>query len=172
MFIRHLGDEPYLVKMGDHVTIAGGVTLITHDGGAWIGRLGVPDLQVFGPIVIGNNCVIGQNATLFPNVNIGDNCIIGAGSIVINDIPPNTLAMGVPARSFGSMDKYLAKCMERWKIQKPPDVVIESGADWWSSRNYASNRLKLKKHLTNLFWACDRQYGKSKNDDGQLAPGA
>ncbi len=87
IFIRSLGDEPYLVRIGDHVTIASGVTFVTHDGGAWSGRLEVPDLQVFGPIEIGDNCVIGQNVILFPNITIGDNCIIGAGSVVINDIP-------------------------------------------------------------------------------------
>ncbi|XUX01115.1 MAG: acyltransferase [Dehalogenimonas sp.] len=172
IFIRHLGDEPYLVKIGDHVTIAAGVTFITHDGGAWIGRLDIPDLQVFGPINIGNNCVIGQNAILFPNITIGDNCIVGAGSVVISNIPSNTLAMGVPARPFGSVNKYLTKCIERWKIQKPPDVVIEPGADWWNSRNYNNNRIKLKKHLTSLFSAnAYTQNEESKNDEGQSTPG-
>src|ERR1044071_1022528 len=47
-----LGTEPYLVKIGNHVAIAGNVSFVTHDGAAWVFRHEVPDLQVFGPIVI------------------------------------------------------------------------------------------------------------------------
>jgi acetyltransferase-like isoleucine patch superfamily enzyme len=50
-----LGTKPYLVKIGNHVTIAEGVNFITHDGGAWILRNEYPNAQVFGPIVIEDN---------------------------------------------------------------------------------------------------------------------
>jgi len=146
-----LGTEPYLVKIGNHVTIASGVTFITHDGATWLFRDEVPDLQVFGPIVIGNNCVIGQNAILFPNIRIGDNSIIGAGSVVISDVPPDTIMMGIPARPFGSVAKYKEKCLERWRIQRPPDCVVEPGMDWWRSSHFQENRRKLKAHLLTLF---------------------
>jgi acetyltransferase-like isoleucine patch superfamily enzyme len=152
ILIRSLGDEPYLVKISDHVTIAGGVTFITHDGGAWIAREQVPDLQVFGPIIIDRNCVIGQRAILLPNIHIGENSIIGAGSVVINDIPPNTVAIGVPARPIGSVAKYSQKCIERWEQQKPKNIIIEEGKDWWHSKNNARNRMELRKHLIELYW--------------------
>lgn len=148
---KYLGDEPYLVKMGNHVTIANGVVFVTHDGGAWIARDEYPNVQAFGPIVIEDNCVIGQNAILFPNIRIGKNSIVGAGSVVISDIPENTIAMGVPARPFGSVEKYKLKCVERWKVQKPADCIIESGKDWWDSRYFQENREKLKKHLLKVF---------------------
>lgn len=122
-----LGTEPYLVKIGNHVTIAEGVIFITHDGGAWILRNEYPNAQVFGPIVVEDNCVIGRNATIFANVRIGSNSIVGAGSVVISDIPSNTIAVGVPARPFGSVEKYKQKCIERWKMQQPPDCIIEPG---------------------------------------------
>lgn len=146
-----LGTEPYLVKIGNHVTVASGVSFITHDGGSWIFRDEVPDLQVFGPIIIEDNCVIGQNAILFPNIRIGRNSIVGAGSVVISDVPPDTIVIGVPARSFGSVIKYREKCLERWTVQKPPDIVMEEGASWWNSRHFNSNREKLKAHLLKLF---------------------
>jgi acetyltransferase-like isoleucine patch superfamily enzyme len=146
-----LGTEPYLVKIGDHVTIAGGVNFITHDGGAWILRNRYPNLQVFGPIVIEDNCVIGLNAILLANIRIGKNSIVGAGSLVISDIPPNTIAMGVPARSIGSVKKYEEKCLERWRVQEPPDCRLESGKDWWHSEHFKGNREKLKRHLLNVF---------------------
>ena len=149
--VNRLGTEPYLVKLGDHVAIAQGVRFVTHDGGVWLFRNEVPDMQMFGPIIIEDNCVIGENAVLFPNVRIGRNSIIGAGSIVITDIPPNTIAIGVPARPFGSVDKYREKAIERWSVQKPPDVVIESGANWWTSKHLNENREKLRRHLLKVF---------------------
>jgi acetyltransferase-like isoleucine patch superfamily enzyme len=146
-----LGAEPYLVKIGNHVTIANGVRFITHDGGAWIFRDEIPDLQVFGPIIIEDNCVIGANATLFSNIRIGKNSIVGAGSVVISDVPSDTIVMGVPARPFGSIAKYREKCIERWQTQKPPDCIIEPGEDWWHSKHFQDNRRKLKAHLLKLF---------------------
>lgn len=146
-----LGTEPYLVKIGNRVTIAAGVVFITHDGGCWIFRDEVPDLQVFGPIIIEDNCVVGQNAILFPNIRIGRNSIVGAGSVVISDVPPDTIVMGVPARPFGSIAKYREKCLERWAGQKPPGVVLEPGETWWNSPRAAEHRQKLKKHLLELY---------------------
>jgi acetyltransferase-like isoleucine patch superfamily enzyme len=147
----YLGTEPYLIKIGNHVAIATGVKFITHDGGAWIFRDQIPDLQVFGPIVIEDNCVIGENVILMPNVRIGPNTIIGAGSVVINSIPPDVIALGVPARPIASVDKYKEKCIERWQVQKPPDVRIESGETWWNSKYYHDNLIFLREHLRKLF---------------------
>ncbi|MDO4302054.1 MAG: DapH/DapD/GlmU-related protein [Clostridia bacterium] len=48
-------------------------------------------------IVIGKNVWIGSNSTILGGVTIGDNAIIGAGSVVNKDIPPDTVAAGVPA---------------------------------------------------------------------------
>jgi acetyltransferase-like isoleucine patch superfamily enzyme len=153
-----LATEPYLVKIGNHVTIAAGVQFITHDGGAWIFRDEVPDLQVFGPIIIEDNCVIGQNAILMPNVRIGKNSIVGAGAVVIADVPPDTIVMGIPARPLGSTARYKEKCVERWRAQKPPDCVIEPSEDWWHSKHFQANRRKLREHLLKLF---DKELGNS-----------
>lgn len=147
----NLGTEPYLVKIGNHVTIAADVAFNTHDGGPWIFRDEIPDLQVFGPIIIEDNCVIGQNAVLFPNIRIGRNSIVGAGSVVISDVPPDTIVMGVPARAFGSVSKYKEKCVERWALQKPPGCVIDPGENWWNTKHFEGNRKKLKEHLLKLF---------------------
>jgi len=146
-----LGTEPYLVKIGNHVAIAQGVKFITHDGGPWIFRSELPDIQVFGPIIIEDNCVIGENALIFPNVRIGKNSIVGAGSVVISDVPPDTIAIGVPARPLGSTVKYKEKCVERWKLQRPPDCVIGPGETWWNAKTFQDNRKKLREHLLKVF---------------------
>ncbi|WP_428328585.1 serine acetyltransferase [Mucilaginibacter sp.] len=48
--------------------------------------------------VIGNNVDIGANVCIIGGITIGDNVIIGAGSVVIKDIPANSIAVGNPAR--------------------------------------------------------------------------
>jgi acetyltransferase-like isoleucine patch superfamily enzyme len=146
-----LATEPYLVKIGNHVGIAQGVKLITHDGGTWILRKENPNIQGFGPIIIEDNCIIGQNAILFPNIKIGPNSIVGAGSVVITDVPPNTIVMGIPARPFGSIEKYKEKCMNRWETQEPPDYKLDSGENWWNTKHAKENSVKLKKHLLKIF---------------------
>lgn len=50
------------------------------------------------PVFIGNNCWIGGSAVILPGVVIGDNTVIGAGAVVTKNIPPNSIAVGNPAR--------------------------------------------------------------------------
>ena len=50
------------------------------------------------PIRIGRNVWIGANATVTPGVTIGDNAVVAAGAVVNRDVPPNTIAGGVPAK--------------------------------------------------------------------------
>ena len=49
------------------------------------------------PISIGDNCWLGGNVTVCPGVTIGPRCIIAAGSVVIRDIPADSMAAGNPA---------------------------------------------------------------------------
>ncbi len=50
------------------------------------------------PIKIGNNVWIGAKATIVPGVTIGDNAVIGANAVVTEDVPPNVVVAGVPAK--------------------------------------------------------------------------
>jgi serine O-acetyltransferase len=47
--------------------------------------------------IIGNNVDIGAGAKLLGPIRIGDNSIIGANAVVIEDVPENSIAIGVPA---------------------------------------------------------------------------
>ncbi|KAK4447850.1 trimeric LpxA-like protein [Podospora aff. communis PSN243] len=49
-------------------------------------------------IVIGDHVWLGANVTVLGGVTIGDGAVIGAGSVVTKNIPPATMAFGVPAR--------------------------------------------------------------------------
>lgn len=54
------------------------------------------------PVTIGDSVWIGGGVTICPGVNIGDDCVIGAGSVVVHDIPPHSVAVGNPARVIKS----------------------------------------------------------------------
>jgi acetyltransferase-like isoleucine patch superfamily enzyme len=49
-------------------------------------------------VKIGKNVWIGVNCIILKGVTIGENSILGAGSVVVNDIPPNVLVRGNPAK--------------------------------------------------------------------------
>ena len=55
-------------------------------------------LEYAKPIKVGNNVWFGANVVVLPGVTIGDNCTIGAGSVVVKDIPANSVAVGNPCR--------------------------------------------------------------------------
>ncbi len=149
--IRDLGVEPYLIKIGNNVAVTKGVIFHPHDGGTWIFRDEMPDLRVFGPIIIKDNCLIGVNSQILPNVTIGPNSIVAAGSVVISDVPPNSIVMGVPARKFGSTQKYKEKCIERWAVQKPPNFGLDDVRHYEYLKNPEEALNKLRDHLEEVF---------------------
>jgi len=51
-----------------------------------------------GDIYIGNDVWIGVDAIIMSGVNIGDGAVIGARTVVTNDVPPYSVAVGNPAR--------------------------------------------------------------------------
>ncbi len=51
-----------------------------------------------GRTKIGKNVLVGANSTLLAGVTIGDNSIVSAGSLVDRDVPPNNFAEGVPVK--------------------------------------------------------------------------
>jgi len=73
-------------EIGDNVTLFHGVTL---GGTTWQKGKRHP--------TIGNNVVIGTGAKVLGPVKIGDNTRIGANSVVISEIPPNSIVVGIPA---------------------------------------------------------------------------
>lgn len=107
------GSEPYMITIGDHVTLTHGVEIVTHDGGVWVFREEFPDIDVFAPVVIGSNVFIGLRAIIMPGVVIGDNVIVGAGSIVTRAVPSNSVVAGMPAKKLRGLDEYKTAVLSR-----------------------------------------------------------
>ncbi|MGE3623412.1 MAG: DapH/DapD/GlmU-related protein [Bdellovibrionales bacterium] len=62
-----------------------------------------PDLPVREkPVVVGDNAWIGACSIILPGAVIGSHSVIGAGSVVTGEIPPCSVAAGVPARVIKS----------------------------------------------------------------------
>jgi serine O-acetyltransferase len=97
---------PYNTKLGRRVRI-------WHHGGTWLGARSIGDdvhirhNTTFGLLsrnhpngkpIIGNRVDVGVGACILGAVTVGDDCVIGPNSVVIRDLPPGSVVMGVPAR--------------------------------------------------------------------------
>jgi serine O-acetyltransferase len=73
-------------RFGDDCVIRNGVTV------------GLRNRGISGSPFIGNRVDIGAGAKLLGAIHIGDDCAIGANAVVLCDVPPQSIAVGVPAR--------------------------------------------------------------------------
>jgi len=71
---------------GDDVIIRQGVTV------------GLKNTGVRGSPIIGNRVDIGAGAKLLGPIHIGDDAVIGANAVVVRDVPPFSMALGIPAK--------------------------------------------------------------------------
>ncbi len=85
------------ITFGDNVFIAPQCGFYTagHPLEADLRRKGI---EYAKPITVGSDVWIGGGVKVMPGVTIGDNVVIGGGSVVVNDIPSNSLAVGNPAK--------------------------------------------------------------------------
>jgi acetyltransferase-like isoleucine patch superfamily enzyme len=98
-----LVDRPHshMITIEDHAMISSRCTLIAHQRDWSQHRVGglVSDCRyVVAPIRIGRGAFLGMGTIVCPGVNVGDGAVVGAGAVVTRDIPPYTVAAGVPAR--------------------------------------------------------------------------
>lgn len=128
-----------LIKLGNNVRLASGVTFITHDVTHAMLNAN-PYLQgkkfneKIGCIEIQDNVFVGAGSMILYGVRIGSNVIVGAGSLVNKDIPPNSVVGGVPARVISTFDEYIAKrsADETYPIGLKPkgEIVSDATAEW------------------------------------------
>ena len=102
--------RPWMVEIGNNVSITEGVTILTHgyDWSVFKGKYG-DVLGSAGRVKIGDNVFIGMNTTILKGVTIGDNVVVGANSLINKDVPSNSVVVGNPQRVVCTIDDYLEK---------------------------------------------------------------
>lgn len=115
--------EPWLISIGDRVTISTRVTFITHDGSGWLYHDDRGRRYRFAPIRVGSDVFIGTGVTVLPGVSIGNRCVVGAGSVVTVSVPDGTVVAGVPARPIKPWAEFHAALAD-WPAEA--DMVGQS----------------------------------------------
>jgi serine O-acetyltransferase len=105
-------------EIGNNVTIYSGVVL----GGTSLERTKRHP-------TIGNNVVIGSGAKVLGPVFIGDNVRIGANSVVVNDVPPNSVVVGIPGKIVSREGEKIAKIDLRHGDLPDPIAISMSSLD-------------------------------------------
>lgn len=96
---------PWLIKIGNNVTIAPEALVLSHDGST----KKVIGYSKIGNVTIGDNVFIGAKTVILPNTEIGNNVIIGASSVVSGRFPDGVVIAGNPARILCSTENFRNK---------------------------------------------------------------
>jgi acetyltransferase-like isoleucine patch superfamily enzyme len=91
------------LTIGDYCSISAGVHIYTHDTVKWAISGGKAAAER-APVTIGDCCYIGSQTVVIKGVSIGDHCVIGACSFVNRDLPPYSVAFGIPCRPVGHVE--------------------------------------------------------------------
>lgn len=90
------------INIHDSVMLASGVYVTDADWHEIYDR-GTP-IGTTAPVTLEENVWVGDSCIVCKGVTIGRNSIIGAGSVVVSDIPPDSIAVGNPARVVKQLD--------------------------------------------------------------------
>lgn len=124
--------------IGDNVTLYQGVTL---------GGTGKEHGKRHP--TIGNNVMISTGAKILGSFKIGDNSKIGAGSVVLEEVPPNSTVVGVPGRVVKRFDATLPQ--DKLDQIHLPDPVMEDIANLQRANSELINRvLELEARIKNI----------------------
>jgi sugar O-acyltransferase (sialic acid O-acetyltransferase NeuD family) len=85
------------VRVGNHV-IALPNSVISHDSAVENYACIAGGVCISGGVRIGDSCYLGTNSAIVGNVSVGSKSLVGMGSVVLEDVPENTVVVGNPAR--------------------------------------------------------------------------
>ena len=106
--INHLGclqaSSNSTITIGNDLRMGPGTMIYSSNHGIRMGGLIRSQPVTEKDVTIGNDVWLGSNVVVTAGVTIGDGAIIAAGAVVIKDIPPYTIAAGVPAKPIKNRD--------------------------------------------------------------------
>ncbi|MFX1572734.1 MAG: serine O-acetyltransferase [Promethearchaeota archaeon] len=137
-------------EIGNNVTIFSGVVL----GGTNIA-------PVKRHPTLGNNIVIGTGAKILGPVKIGDNVKIGANSVVVTDVPPNSVVVGVPGKVISREGEKIEKIdLRHGDLPDPLTITIrtlDKRIKELENRIFSKNERESKKDDIEIFFG---EYGE------------
>jgi acetyltransferase-like isoleucine patch superfamily enzyme len=86
------------ISMGDRVTVSAGVSLLGEITAVHSRLEAAFDIRKAADIVLEDDVYIGVKATILPGVRVGRMATVGANTLVMADVPPYAVVLGVPGR--------------------------------------------------------------------------
>ena len=134
IFSNIITPEPYLLTIGNNVTISTGVNFITHDNS--VSKCSEHITDNFGKIFIGDKCFIGLNSIIMPGVYLGNNTIVAAGAVVTKSfINGNVVIGGNPAKIIMTFEEFKNKSIK--------NSLNTKGMTFEKKREYILNSCKV-----------------------------
>lgn len=124
--------EPYLINIGENVTISSEVAFVTHDNS--INKIDKNKPNLFGFINIGDNCFLGERSTIMYGVTLANNIIVASGSVVTKSFQRERIIIGGnPAGIIGTWNDLLkekgscalGRIEIRSKYKSNPELLIQ-----------------------------------------------
>lgn len=110
------------VIIGDDTGIGGHCLIFTH--GVWLNALdGYP--VTYEPVTLGKSVWLPWRVFVMPGTTIGDGSVIGANSLVSGTIPPQSLAVGSPAKVIRSAPDFPKKLSEEERSTLVATIMSE-----------------------------------------------
>ena len=96
------GDDHARIAIGEHCSFGPGVFVIASNYRFDPGANFREQPREEADVVIGDDVWIGAGAFVTAGVEIGDGCVVGAHAVVTRSLPPESIAVGVPAHVIGT----------------------------------------------------------------------
>ena len=146
IYTTSFGSEPWLISIGNKVTITSGVQILTHDGGTWLVEDEKGRREYFNGVEIGNNVFVGVNSIIMPGVKIEDNVIVASGRVVTKSVPEGSIIGGNPAKIIGEFKNYKNKVLKDYvsKSELNFNVSYKERTMHESSKNKIKPFLKIQ----------------------------
>ena len=90
-------------RIGPHA-IVNSAAVIEHDVTIGHSTHVAPAAAVGGGTTVGASVFVGLGARIRDHIRVGDGAVVGMGAVVVEDVPPGTRVLGVPARAAGPDD--------------------------------------------------------------------
>jgi acetyltransferase-like isoleucine patch superfamily enzyme len=103
------------------------------------------------PCIIGNDVWVGAGTMINRNLTIGNGAIIGAGAVIIHDVEPYAVVVGVPGRVIKKrFDDKTIGLLEKLKWWELPSEVLADNRDLFKS-HLDEQKLEKLSELSNKF---------------------